>query len=237
MPRIANINTYYLEDGKVPTFNGDANEDVHIWLWELGAKLTQRHIPREDWVLVGQRFLGEELQEMMEDARYGFEKLEPEGWNWDKYTSALILIHDQVKKDAAGNGEDPPVLAIAAGNDPESASSTTSRLALEHPVKTAAAAISLIALGGITVGPAIAGGMKLPNLVVHNELKSLPRSFRSGHSIYFLRCLRHQWLGVRSCTIGRRGRCRRSRGCSNPGIECGCDGTRCLDWIRTLWGH
>ncbi|KAJ7752888.1 hypothetical protein B0H16DRAFT_1545274 [Mycena metata] len=228
MPRTSNINTYYLEDGKVPTFNGDANEDVQIWLSELGAKLIQRHIPREDWVLVGQRFLGKELQEVMEEARNGFEKLEPEGWNWDKFTSALILIHDQVKKDAAGNGEDPPILAIAAGNDPESASSTVSRLRREHPVKTAAAATGLIALGGITVGPAIAGGMKLPNLGVHDELTSLPRLFRSRHSIYFLRCLRRQWLGVRSRTIGRRGRCRRSRGCSNPGIECGCDGTRRL---------
>ncbi|KAJ7752887.1 hypothetical protein B0H16DRAFT_1690905 [Mycena metata] len=145
MPQTSNIDTYYLEGWKMSTFNGGANEDVHIWIREVDAKLKQYHVPREDWVPVAQRFLGEELQEVMQDTREGIEKLERKGWNWDRFTSVLILIHDEVKKEAAAN-------------DIESASDIISRLRREHPIKTAAAAIGLIALGGITVGPAILVG-------------------------------------------------------------------------------
>ncbi|KAJ7034434.1 hypothetical protein C8F04DRAFT_1234284 [Mycena alexandri] len=143
MPQALDNDTYHLEDWNTSTFNGYANEDVHLWLRDVRRELTQRHVPREDWVPVAQRFLGKELQEVMNDTRKGIEKLEPEGWNWERFTCALILIHDQVKKDAVEN---------------ESVSATISRLRRDHPVKAAAAALGLIALGGIAVGPAILVG-------------------------------------------------------------------------------
>ncbi|KAJ7738722.1 hypothetical protein B0H16DRAFT_89415 [Mycena metata] len=148
----------YLKDWNAPTFNGYANEDVQLWICNIRYGLKQRRVARRDWAAVAQRFLGEELQEVMKTTREGIEKLEPEGWTWDRFTTTLILIHERVKKDAAEN-------------DPESVGATLCRLRRDHPVKTAAAGIGLIALGGVAVGPAVVvGTLHLLGLTVSGVL-------------------------------------------------------------------
>ncbi|KAJ6568998.1 hypothetical protein B0H19DRAFT_1256685 [Mycena capillaripes] len=134
----------YLRDWKAQTFNAHPDEDLQLWLCDIRYGLKQRRIPRADWVPVAYHFLGPELQGVLGEVQEGIEKLEPGGWNWDRFTSSLIAIHERVKKDAAENGEYP-----------ETIGAVVSRLRREHPVQTAAAGIGLIALGGVVVGPAI----------------------------------------------------------------------------------
>ncbi|KAF8195314.1 hypothetical protein K438DRAFT_2017280 [Mycena galopus ATCC 62051] len=135
----------YLSGWKTQTFSALPNEDVQLWLCDIRYGLKQRRVPRADWVPVAYHFLGPELQGVLGEVQEGIEKLEPGGWNWDRFTSSLIVIHDRVKKDAAEN-------------DPETIGAAVSRLRRDHPVTTAAAGIGLIALGGVVVGPAILAG-------------------------------------------------------------------------------
>ncbi|KAJ7247382.1 hypothetical protein B0H12DRAFT_1125011 [Mycena haematopus] len=132
----------YLRGWKAQTFNALPDENLQLWLCDIRYGLKQRRVPHADWVPVASHFLGPELQGVLGEVKEGIEKLEPGGWNWDRFTSSLIVIHDRVKKDAAEN-------------DPETIGAAVSRMRRDYPVQTAAAGIGLIALGGVVVGPAI----------------------------------------------------------------------------------
>ncbi|KAJ6491021.1 hypothetical protein C8R45DRAFT_991352 [Mycena sanguinolenta] len=134
----------YLSGWTTQTFNARPEEDLDIWLCDIRYGLKQRRVPRAYWVPVASHFLGPELQGVLSEVREGVEKLEPGGWNWDRFTASLTAIHDKVKTDAAEN--DPTIGAVLF------------RLRRDHPVETAAAGIGLIALGGVVSGPVIVAG-------------------------------------------------------------------------------
>ncbi|KAJ6467516.1 hypothetical protein C8R47DRAFT_813418 [Mycena vitilis] len=155
--------TCYVKDWDAPIFNGLAEEDVQIWLCDIRFGLKQRRVPPAAWVAVATNFLGAELREVMVEAEQKIASLGPtdEVWNWDRFTCALILIHDKVKKDAL-EGKSFIMLVVrrpfGTRTDSKTVGAVVARLRQDHPVATAAAGIGLITLGGITVGPAVLVG-------------------------------------------------------------------------------
>ncbi|KAJ7745534.1 hypothetical protein DFH07DRAFT_977297 [Mycena maculata] len=142
----------YLTDWNAPTFNGEPQEDVEMWISRIRYGLKQRRVPRELWVPAALRFLGQEVRSVLdsEDMRRTMaEAAKKEGktdweWDWESFTRTLIVIHDAVKKDARENSH-------TIGSD-------FHRFRKEHPYAAAAAGLGLVAAGGITVGPAILVG-------------------------------------------------------------------------------
>ncbi|KAJ7670431.1 hypothetical protein B0H17DRAFT_201074 [Mycena rosella] len=140
----------YLTGWNAPTFTGQPHEDVHMWISGIRYGLKQRRVPRELWVAAAMSFLDEEPHAVLDDMRRTMAEIaEKEGqtgwaWDWDMFTRTLVVIHDQVKKDAK--------------NDAHNIGSDFHRFRKEHPYAAAAAGLGLIAAGGITVGPAILVG-------------------------------------------------------------------------------
>ncbi|KAJ7451039.1 hypothetical protein FB451DRAFT_1284490 [Mycena latifolia] len=152
--------TAYLKDWNAPTFNGNVSEDVQLWLSNIRFGLKQRRVPREHWVDITFRFLGEEPRAVLEGVRQTTVELKAkEGetnwtWDWDTFTRTLIHIHEQAKKDASEND------STSLGED-------VRRFRKEHPYAAAAAGLGLIAAGGIAVGPAmLVGTLHLLGLTV-----------------------------------------------------------------------
>ncbi|KAJ7142401.1 hypothetical protein C8R44DRAFT_760602 [Mycena epipterygia] len=141
----------HITDWNAPIFNGHPHEDVRMWLCGIRYGLKQRRIPSALWVDVASHFLGEEPRAVLDNVERMLGQLESrEGtyhWDWDTFTRALIHVHDQVKKDAAD-----------LENDSQSIGDNLRRFRTEHPYAAAAAGLGLVAVGGITVAPAILVG-------------------------------------------------------------------------------
>ncbi|KAJ7084574.1 hypothetical protein B0H15DRAFT_386252 [Mycena belliarum] len=133
----------YLVNWNAPTFNGQPQEDVEMWISGIRLGLKQRHVPRSLWVEIAYHFLGEEPQAVLTSMKATMTKLEvQEEWDWERFTRSLIVIHEQVKRDAA---------KPSIGDD-------FHRFRKDHPYATAAAGLGLVTVGGITVAPAILVG-------------------------------------------------------------------------------
>jgi hypothetical protein len=89
----------YVTGWDAPVFNGQAQEDVHMWISRIRYGLKQRHVPRSLWVAIALHFLGEEPREVLNDVRRTMAQLpDQEGkeewdWDWEIFTSALVRIH------------------------------------------------------------------------------------------------------------------------------------------------
>ncbi|KAJ7802828.1 hypothetical protein B0H14DRAFT_2890852 [Mycena olivaceomarginata] len=144
--RKSNVDVFiaaYLTDWNAPTFNGQPHEDARMWLRKIRTGLKLHAVPPALWVPIAFHFLGDEPRVVLD----GREVQEGRGeweWEWDRFTRALIHIHDRVKKDAE--------------NESSSIGDDFHRFRREHPYAAAAAGLGLVAVGGITVGPAILVG-------------------------------------------------------------------------------
>jgi hypothetical protein len=84
----------YVTGWDAPVFNGQAQEDVHMWISRIRYGLKQRHVPRSLWVAIALHFLGEEPREVLNDVRRTMAQLPDQwDWNWEIFTSALVRIH------------------------------------------------------------------------------------------------------------------------------------------------
>ncbi|KAJ6553514.1 hypothetical protein DFH09DRAFT_1366151 [Mycena vulgaris] len=137
----------YVTGWDAPVFNGQAQEDVHMWISRIRYGLKQRHVPRSLWVAIALHFLGEEPREVLNDVRRTMAQLpDQEGkeewdWDWETFTSALVRIHERAKKDAE--------------KDSTSIADDFHRFRRKHPYTAAAAGLGLVAAGGATIGPAM----------------------------------------------------------------------------------
>ncbi|KAJ7915837.1 hypothetical protein B0H13DRAFT_2452687 [Mycena leptocephala] len=139
----------YLNDWNASTFNGNTDEDVALWISEIRNGLEERDVPRTQWVPVALHFLGDGIRAVLDRVQQMMRELESTEsweWDWDKFTRALIHIHDQVKKKASQSDYGLTRMGGAL-----------CRLR-QQPVIAAAAGLGLVTLGGVTVGPAILVG-------------------------------------------------------------------------------
>ncbi|KAJ7473263.1 hypothetical protein FB451DRAFT_1248871 [Mycena latifolia] len=140
----------YLTNWHAPTFNGQAHENVRTWISGIRDGLEERHVPPSLWAEVALHFLGEEPRRVLNGVKEMMTKLELQDgrgewqWNWERFTRALVHIHDRVKQDAE--------------NESSSIGDDFNRFRREHPYAAAAAGLGMVAVGGITVGPAILVG-------------------------------------------------------------------------------
>ncbi|KAJ7779376.1 hypothetical protein DFH07DRAFT_794799 [Mycena maculata] len=149
----------YVTGWDAPVFNGQAQENVHIWISRIRYGLKQRHVPRSLWVTIALHFLGEEPREVLNDVRRTMTQLlDQEGkeewdWDWETFTSALVRIHERAKKDAEKGST--------------SIADDFHRFRRKHPYAAAAAGLGLVAAGGVTVGPAMfVGALHMAGLTV-----------------------------------------------------------------------
>jgi len=149
----------YVTGWNAPVFNGQVQEDAHMWISRIRYGLKQRHVPRLLWVAIAFHFLGEEPREVLNDVRQTIARLpdqkgtEEWDWDWETFTRALVRIQEQARKDAE--------------NDSTSIAGDFHRFRRKHPYTAAAAGLGLVAAGGVTVGPAMfVGALHMMGLTV-----------------------------------------------------------------------
>ncbi|KAJ7429628.1 hypothetical protein FB451DRAFT_1327754 [Mycena latifolia] len=131
----------YLTNWHAPTFNGQAHENVRTWISGIRDGLEERHVPPSLWAEMPSIFLGEKPRRVLNGVKEMMTKLELQDgrgewqWNWERFTRALVHIHE----------------SSSIGDD-------FNRFRREHPYAAAAAGLGMVAVGGITVGPAILVG-------------------------------------------------------------------------------
>jgi len=138
--------SFYVKDWEAPIFNADPAKDVSPWIDAIRDSLAQRDVPRQHWVLVAFHFLGDDIRTVLREQMMGEVELAAGLWDWDTFTRALIYIDEQLKKDA-----------LEQGTSFNRVGDIISRLR-QQPGVAAAAGLGLVALGGITVAPAVGVG-------------------------------------------------------------------------------